>query len=87
MIQFRPSSKYWITFRDPNYPCRCACHNPHGPVILHIVACCTDYSFGPVIGTYMGQADKDYEAFEIDGKNRDFRQRDFDHFTFEEIKD
>ncbi len=41
---------YEITFRDSSYPCRCPCHYPiDGVTRRHIVACCHDGSFGPVI--------------------------------------
>lgn len=34
---------YRIDFDDPNYPCRCNCHNDLS--VRHIVACCHDHSF------------------------------------------
>lgn len=63
---FIPMRNYSITYRDPNYPCRCACHNPYGSLIKHIVACCQNYSFGPKIGTYVGTGDKGRECFEFE---------------------
>lgn len=35
--------EYYITYKDPNYPCRCRCHSNEN--VMHCMPCCYDMSY------------------------------------------
>lgn len=49
---------YCISYVDPNYPCRCACHTNNS--ILHCVPCCYNRSFGPILCQFVLQDENGY---------------------------
>lgn len=63
---------YWVSYRDPDYPCDCDCHK-EGATIRHIDSCCYNKSFERIsryIGVYRDPKRGNYFNFYDDDPNR-----------------
>jgi len=40
----RVDERYIINYIDPNYPCKCRCHDFPG-MVKHVAPCCSDHSY------------------------------------------
>jgi len=59
---------YVVSFKDPNYPCKCECHLPDSGM-RHFMPCCYNHSFGPIILRYDGVYHMNRSAIDHYGGN------------------